>query len=267
MKKLIFSLFTFGLCILAQAQTTPYKMHFNEVDNFRNFHVLLYPEFFIAPGDRELALPSNLVVDARYWLGTIADFRAGASFGTNLGLRLGGTLHLRDHIRSIKEKFVLGSSKSGRTETTRYLKIPVQARGMSGPCVDLFIGNQFGGFTSKVDLGWEFQGYRRAQILTESGRYINGALNGYHSMKFQAVFQTPIPSSRRFLNKEGAYIIENFNTIGVGGQVSFDASVKPWKFATLYGGLSMGYIKVAGEGSAPILSIRFGVLVANSLKL
>jgi len=267
MKKLIFSLLGIGLGILAQAQNTSYTMHFNEVDNFKNFQVMLYPEFFIAPGDRELALPSNLVVDARYWLGTIADFRAGFSFGTNLGLRLGGTLHLRDHIRSIKEKFVLGSSTSGRTETTRYLKIPVQARGMSGPCADLFIGNQFGGFTTKLDLGWEFQGYRRAQILTESGRYISGSLNGYHSLKFQAVFQAPIPSSRRSFNKEGASIIENFNTIGVGGQVSFDVSARPWKFATMYAGLSMGYIKVAGEGSAPILSIRIGALIANSLKI
>ena len=267
MKTYLLLLLGFGLFNMSFAQTNAYKMHFNQVDDFRNFHVRLYPEFFIAPGDRELKLPVNLVVDARYWHGTVADFRAGVSFGSNLGVHLGGTLHLKDHIRNVNDKFVTSRSQSRTTTTTRFYRTSVLARGISGPCADVFIGNQMGAFTSKIDLGWEFQGYRRSQIVTEGGRYINGAMNGYHSLKFQAVFQAPIPTSRSSFNERGASVTENFNAVGVGGQISVDASARPWKFATLYGGLSMGYIKVAGDGSAPILSIRVGMLVARSLKI
>lgn len=250
-----------------QAQSVPYKMEIDDAENMPNFTARLYPEFFIAPGDRELTLPMNLVADGRFWVGKIADVRAGVSIGSNTGLHFGGTFHLRDHVRSRSDKFVLSRSSSGRTVTTKFIKAPVQSRGISGPCADVYVGKQMGPFTARVDLGWEFQGYRHSQMVTESGQYISGNLNGYHSLKFQAVFQGPIPSSRSYFSKEGPYITEKFNAFGFGGQVALDYNYRPWRSATLYAGISMGYIKVAGDGSAPILSARIGIAVARKLNL
>jgi hypothetical protein len=256
----ISNLVTFG-------QTTNYQVNFNQVDDLRSLQVRLYPEFFIAPGDRELKLPANLIVDAHYYLGTLADISAGLSLGSNTGLLLGGSLHLRDHQREVKEKFVLSQSTSGRTTTTRFLKVPVIARGFSGPCADVFIGSQMGAFTSKIDLGWSWSGYRHSQIQLNENRYISGSFNGFHTIKIEAVFQAPIPTSRSYFNEKGLYVTQKGNAAGVGGQMAIDYQFRPWKFCTLYSGLTMGYIKVPDDGSAPILSIRLGATFSKAMNL
>lgn len=248
-------------------QSVNYKIHYNEVNDLRSLQVRLYPEFFIAPGDRELKLPANLILDAHYYLGSLADISAGFSIGSNTGVLLGGSLHLRDHQREVKERFVLSRSTSGRTTTTRFLKVRVTARSFSGPCADAFIGSQMGAFTSKVDLGWSWSGYRHSQIVLDEDRYISGNLNGFHTIKLQAVFQAPIPTSKSYFNEKGPYVTDEGNAAGIGGQLAFDYQFRPWRFCTLYSGLTMGYIKVPDDGSAPILSIRLGATFSKSLKL
>jgi hypothetical protein len=267
MKYLAILTFSLGFIATTFGQSTSYKINYNDVSDLRSLQIRLYPEFFIAPGDRELKLPANLILDAHYYLGSLADISAGLSLGSNTGVLLGGSLHLRDHEREVKEKFVLSRSTSGRTTTTRFLKVRVTARSFSGPCADVFAVSQMGAFTSKVDLGWSWSGYRHSQIEVDENRYISGSMNGFHTIKLQAVFQAPIPTSRSYFNEEGAYITKKGNAAGVGGQLAFDYQFRPWKFCTFYSGLTMGYIKVPDDGSAPILSIRVGATFSKSLHL
>jgi hypothetical protein len=250
----------------SKAQSVSYSIEGNEVDNMRNLQIRVYPEFFIAPGDRELTLPTNLIADARYWMGSLLDLRAGISLGTNTGLNLGGCLHLLDRVHARKEKFVVSRSTSGRTVTQKYFKAPVQVRSMSGPSADLFIGTQFGGFTTKLDLGWEWQGFRRS-YATYDGRSIAGSNNGYHSIKIQAVFQGPIPTESWSFNEEGLYVAKRSSEVGIGAQMAFDYHFRPWKRITMYGGVTGGYIKVPNDGSAPIIAVRFGACISSALKL
>ena len=267
MKIFLIPILFLGWMACGFGQSTSYKIQYNDVSDLRSLQVRLYPEFFIAPGDRDLKLPANLIVDAHYYLGSLADVNAGLSFGSNTGVLLGGCLHLRDHQREVKEKFILSQSTSGRTTTTRFLKVPVIARGFSGPCADVFVGNQMGAFTSKVDLGWCWSGYRHSQIQLDENRYISGSFNGFHTIKIQAVFQAPIPTSKSYFNEKGAYVTDKGNAPGIGGQLALDYQFRPWKFCTLYSGLTMGYIKVPDDGSAPILSIRLGATFSKALKL
>lgn len=267
MKKTLLAIpMLFFLMGQAFAQTVSYNIEGNEVDNMRNLQIRVYPEFFIAPGDQEITLPTNLIADARYWMGSLLDLRAGISLGTNKGLNLGGCLHLIDRVHSRNEKFVVSRSTSGRTVTQRYFKAPVQVRSMSGPSADLFVGTQFGRFTTKLDLGWEWQGFRRS-YASYDGRSIAGSNNGYHSIKIQAVFQGPIPTESWSFNEEGLYVPKRSNEMGIGAQMAFDYHFRPWKRLTMYGGVTGGYIKVPNDGSAPIIAVRFGACLSNSLKL
>lgn len=254
------------LAQVAKGQSLSYKIESNEVKDMKNLQVKVFADFFIAPGKRELTLPANLTAEARYWAGSLLDVRAGFSMGSNKGLLFGGTLHLRDHYRNVKERFILSRETRGRYTTTKFIKVPVEVRSISGPALDVFVGSQMGVFTTKIDAGWEWQGYRRARIETDE-QYISGAGNGYHSFKLQAVMQGPIPTQESYFNQEGRFIIDKYNTMGIGGQLSFDYHFRPWRFSTFYGGVTGGYIKVAGEGSAPIISVRVGLVLAQRLSL
>lgn len=208
--KIPFILCTSALLLaqIAKGQTISYKLESNEVRDMKNLQIKVFADFFIAPGKRELTLPANLTAEARYWAGSLLDVRGGFSLGSNKGLLLGGTLHLRDHCRTVKERFILGRESRGRYTTTKFIKVPVEARSISGPALDVFVGSQMGVFTTKIDAGWEWQGYRRARIETE-GSYISGATNGFHSIKLQAVMQGPIPTQKSYFNREGRFIIDS----------------------------------------------------------
>lgn len=270
MKNNLFTILIFLAGIqLVQAQSVNYTVNPSGSNQMPNMMLRVYPEFFIAPGDVELTLPINLVVDARYWAGSLADFRAGLSLGTNTGILLGGTLHLRDRLTTVKDKFVLSRTENSRTVSTKFLKVGVEARRISGPCADVFVGRQFGRFTSKIDIGWEWQSYMRNSIDLDN-RTIQGNFNGFLSVKAQLVLQTPIATSKQITEATDGYykVYDNKETVtGVGGQLDVTYAFRPWKFTTLYAGLAMGYLAAPNDGSAPILSIKIGVSLNKSIKL
>jgi hypothetical protein len=270
MKKSLFTtlLIVFGIQHIS-GQTIAYKIYKNEPETMPNLQVRAYPEFFIAPGDVPLALPVNLVVDVRYWAGNLADVRAGVSFGTNLGLHFGGTYHLKDRVKPVYDRFKLSETQRGNFITIKSLKVLIDAKKISGPCADVFVGRQFGRFTSKIDIGWEWQSFQRASIDVD-GRIIQGNFNGFLSIKAQGVVQVPIETSKQITEPVDGYFKvydRKKTTVGFGGQIDATYSFRPWKFSTLFTGLALGYIRVPNDGSAPILSIKIGASFNGNAKL
>lgn len=246
--------------LLAQAS---YKLEVtnNDIESFRKLHIKPHVEFFIPAGEYSSPLPANFNVDGQFWLGTSLDARAGLKLGSMTGVSFGGTLHLKDRITDKPYKFVLSRSTSnnGRTETVKYLKKPLKARVISGPCADVFIGNlKGGGFNAQIAFGLDFQRMNRASAKPEGwNNPINGSGNGWYSLRLQAVVQSLTAESDVINYKP----VIGGREMGFGAQADVNGTIKPWNKSTLYAGLTMGALKVTGPTGSikPILSIRLGM--------
>ena len=251
---------------LANAQGY-YKMEVtnNDIESFRKLHIKPHVEFFIPAGEYASPLPANFNIDAQLWLGTLLDARAGLKLGSMTGITLGGTFHLKDRVVDKPYKFVLSRSTSnnGKTETVKFLKKPLKARVISGPCADVFIGNlKGGGFNAQLAFGLDFQRMNRASAKPEGwNNPIDGSSNGWYSLKLQAVVQSLTAESDVINYKP----VIGGREMGFGAQADLNGTIKPWKKTTLYAGLTMGAIKVTySTGSIkPILSIRLGMALCK----
>jgi hypothetical protein len=246
--------------LLAQSYTK-LEVTNNDIESFRKLHIKPHVEFFIPAGEYSSPLPANFNLDGQFWLGTSLDARAGLKLGSMTGVSFGGTLHLKDRITDKPYKFVLSRSTSnnGRTETVKYLKKPLKARVISGPCADVFIGNlKGGGFNAQVAFGLDFQRMNRASAKPEGwNNPIDGSGNGWYSLRLQAVVQSLTAESDVINYKP----VIGGREMGFGAQADVNGTIKPWNKSTLYAGLTMGALKVTGPTGSikPILSIRLGM--------
>lgn len=262
---------TFSLCIIStvsiNAQSVNYKIVGNDVSNAKKLNIRPYVAFFIPPTEVIDGLPVTVNIDAQYWT-SVADFRGGISYGTFKGVNIGGTLHLKDGIKSVNHKFVMSRTSNGKTETVKYLRAKADVYKISGPCADLAIGSLKGaGFYSKLDFGWDFQTLGRAYAEI-NGRNYKGNRNGWLSFKFQGVVATTVVDMTDYFGLGAGtskYLIERKMAVGV--QVNPSFAYRPWKKSTFYAAIPLGYMGYLGVSDAPstttkgipILSINIGL--------
>ena len=254
-----------NISLLFGQGNTKFEVTNNDIEGFRKLQIRPNIEFFIPAGEYSDALPVNINVDGQYWLGTRLDARAGLKLGSLKGVSLGGTWHLKDKITDKPYKFILSrtTSKNGKTETVKYLKVPLKARIISGPCADIFIGNlKGGGFNAQLAFGLDFQKVMRGSGKPEGyNKPITSSGNGWYSLKIQAVVQSLTAESDVINFKP----VVGGREMGFGAQADVNAAVKPWKGSTFYAGLTMGALQVTGPtgGIAPIFSFKLGAAICK----
>jgi hypothetical protein len=239
------------------AQSVNYKIVGNDLNTFRKLSVRPYVSFYIPPTPIAEGF-TNFYLEAHYWLKNIVDVRAGFGVGTFTGFIGGGTFHLIDKIKSTQHKFVVSRSTTGRTETTKYFKAYADRRIVLGPCLDFSVGAlKNAGFYTKIDFGFDYQSFARAYAETDN-RNIASSKNGWISLKVQGVIASINWDDNKFDD------IKPVRKLGIGGQVSLSASVRPWKGVTLFANLPMGAMKIQGvaqKSIQPILQINIGASI------
>ncbi|MDZ4666931.1 MAG: hypothetical protein SGJ00_03500 [bacterium] len=257
--------FAANISLLFGQRNAKFEVTNNDIESFRKLHIKPNIEFFIPAGEYSDPLPVNFNIEGQYWLGTRLDARAGLKIGSLKGVSLGGTWHLKDRIADKPYKFILSrtTSSNGKNETVKYLKVPLKARLISGPCADIFIGNlKGGGFNAQLAFGLDFQKMMRGSGKPEGFKNaINSSGNGWYSLKIQGVVQSLTAESDviNYLPVVGG------REMGFGAQADVNAVVKPWNGASLFAGLQMGALKVTGPTGSikPIFSFRLGVAICK----
>jgi hypothetical protein len=243
--KVLLSAITFVVFGKTSAQQVSTKIVENDLTTMHNLQVrpnlgVALPYLPVNNARKIMALN----IDAQYWLGTVADFRASIMIGGFTGVSLGATYHVKDKIAPTKQKFVLSRSSNGKTNTTTFVKLKPDSRNIFGPCADLNIGFFKGtGFATRLDVGLDFQSFSRAIAVIDDSRYASSR-NGWFSLKIAGCF-TNINYGDPANNIPSKFIF------GFGGLANLNAVTRPWKKVCLSTGIQMGAIKAIGLNTTP----------------
>lgn len=257
---------THAFCILlvcfsngVLGQNVSYEIVENDVRWLDLMHIRPYVSFCIPPTDLVKDLPIILTVDAQYWAEKI-DFRGGLSYGNVfMGGSVGATYHLKKGIKRANHKFVISRTKSGKTETTKFLRAKADIHRISGPCVDLNTGVwKNAGFVAKLDFGWDIQTLAFARAKINGSKYaIKSSRNGWFSTKIQGVLANVVVDETNYFKLgAGTGKVENNRKMAVGFQIYPSVAVAPWRTVTFFASMPMGYMRYLGMANAPETSSK-----------
>ena len=201
--------------------------------------------FYIPYADQnELAIPTNINLEAWYDLAEAVDVRAGAHIGNFKGLSAGLTLHAKDRMVLKKTRFIVSESMS----SVSFYKGSAEVRSIFGPAFDVKLGfYEDTGIYGRLAGGLEWQ--------TRSRAYYDGyrsSKNGMQVMRIQG--------AAAFLNMQGKH------HLGLGGLMGVTWDTAPWKRVSFFLGTEFGALYMIGVQDPdyqwhPIVEVKLGASV------
>ena len=196
--------------------------------------------------EKEIVLPMQVNVDARYELGKLADVNAGLSYGTFKGVTFGGTYHLSDQIVNKRTRFIVAQTSN----RVYFYKGRADRRQVFGPAVNVQLGSYSdAGFYGRFDAGITLQRYSRAYYDSYPS-----AVNGYTAFRLMATFS-------KFNQFEYGTTDGLVGRAGAGILAGYQIALKPWKRITLFSDIEGGYVSVLG-----VKDYDTGYVVMNNTK-